>query len=109
LILKLVFNHFWGARKMTQILMITFIFFLAGCAGIKVVRTNPNEGTLALDATDGQMKLVETYTCKLTSLGKNFSAVSKTEEDGRREVVAQCKDATMVSICEPKNVSCLKN
>jgi len=94
---------------MRKILMTALFMSLSGCAGIQVVHSNPNEGTLAVDKDEGQVKLVETYSCKLLSGDRKFSAVAKIEGEARREVVAQCKDATMVSICEPKNVSCLKN
>lgn len=83
-----------------------------GCAGIKVINPNDqnkNTGTLALDTKEGQLKLVATYTCKLESMGKRFSSLGKTEDEARSEVVAKCKDATLLSFCKPEKVTCLKN
>lgn len=86
--------------------------FMLGCAGIKVVNPadkNDNKGTLALDYSDGQPKLVNTYTCKLNSMGKRFSAVGKTEEDTRKEVLSRCRDATVLSFCKEADIGCEKN
>lgn len=88
------------------------VLLITGCAGIKVINPkdqNPNAGTLALDASGGGLKLVETYTCKLESMGNRFSAVGKTEEEARKEVVARCQDRTLLSFCKPEKVTCLKN
>lgn len=89
------------------------IFVTSGCQGLKVVRPDDpveqNKGTLALDVSGGSMKLVETYTCTLKSMGANFSAVGKTEESARNEVVAKCKDRTVISFCKPENATCSKN
>ncbi|WII71062.1 hypothetical protein QJS83_11375 [Bdellovibrio sp. 22V] len=84
---------------------------MAGCAGMKVIDPNEpdNKGTLALDMSGGSPKLVATYTCKLKSMGNRFSAVAKTEEEARKEVIAQCKDRTLLSVCEPDKVECAKN
>lgn len=88
------------------------IFSLTGCSGLKVINpndNNPNAGTLALDLTNGDLKLVATYTCTLQSMGKEISAVAKTEEDARKEVVAKCHDRTVISFCQPEKVKCVKN
>lgn len=70
---------------------------------------NQNAGTLAVDVSEGQLKLVSTYTCKLESMGNRFSAVGKTEAAAREEVVAKCHDRTLLSFCKPENVKCLQN
>lgn len=96
-----------------DILATVFVaLFISGCAGLKVIKPqepNQNAGTLAVDFVDGVVKLVPTYTCKMESMGRQFSAVGKTEEDARKEVVARCRDHTVISFCKPENVQCLKN
>jgi len=84
----------------------------AGCAGVKVVNPkdqNKNAGTLALDLSNGRPKLVATYTCNLESMGNRFSAIGKTEADTRKEVVARCRDKTVLSFCKPGIATCVKN
>lgn len=84
----------------------------AGCAGIKVINPNDqnkNAGTLAVDVKDGQFKLVATYTCKLESIGNRFSALGKTEADAREEVLAKCRERTLLSFCQPEKVKCVQN
>jgi hypothetical protein len=84
----------------------------AGCAGIKVVKPNdrnPNAGALAVDWSGGQPKLVSTYTCKLDSMGNHFSAMGKTENEARNEVVARCHDNALLTFCKPEQASCVKN
>lgn len=88
------------------------ILVCIGCAGMKVIhpnRQNENAGTLALDVQDGQLKVVATYTCKLESMGNRFSALGKTEEEARKEVVAKCRDRTVLSFCKLEKVTCVKN
>lgn len=98
----------WGKIIITG----SFLLFSA-CAGMKVV--NPNDqnkeaGTLALDLSSGKPKLVETYTCKIVaSNGNRVSAVGKSEDEARKEALAKCRDQTVVSFCELKNVKCEKN
>ncbi len=86
------------------------VLFLTGC-GLKVINPNDpdNTGTLALDASGGNLKLVGTFTCKIESMGKRFFAVGKTEEEAQAEAIAKCKDNTLLSFCESKNVTCTKN
>lgn len=85
---------------------------LAGCAGLTVINPNDkneNAGTLAVDMKDGKLQLVGTYTCNLDSMGNRFSAVGKTEDDTRNEVLARCQDRTLLSFCKAENIKCLKN
>ncbi len=82
------------------------------CAGIKVINPNDqneNSGTLALDISGGQAKLLATYTCKLESVGTRISAVAKSEGEARNEVIAKCHDRTLFSICDSEKVTCEKN
>lgn len=89
------------------------LFLFSGCAGIKVV--NPNQkndtsGTLALDITNGKIELAETYTCRIfASNGNRVSAIGKTQDEAQKEALAKCRDQTLVSFCETKNVKCEKN
>lgn len=86
------------------------LFILIGC-GLKVINPNEpnNEGTLAVDVKDGQVSLVETYTCKLKSMGNRFSAIGKTESEARTEVLEKCKDRTLLSFCKTDEITCTKN
>lgn len=87
------------------------ILLSAGC-GMKVINPNDqnkNEGTLALDVSGGKVALVATYTCKLESMGNRFSALGKTEEDARAEVLAKCQGRTLLSFCKAENITCVKN
>ncbi|MDG0816262.1 hypothetical protein [Bdellovibrio svalbardensis] len=97
--------------KKSVLVLFLSVLSIVGCSGIKVI--NPNEennaGTLAVDASGGQLKLVATYTCKLDSMGNRFSAVGKTEDEARKEVVARCHDRTLFSVCESDKVKCVKN
>lgn len=93
-------------------LNIVGLLVVAGCAGMKVINPNDqnkNAGTLAVDVSDGQLKLVPTYTCKLDSMGNRFSALGKTEEEARTAVVANCRSKTLISFCEPEKAKCMKN
>ncbi len=89
------------------------VLLFLGCAGIKVINPNDqnkNEGTLALDLTSSKPKLVGTYTCKIVaSNGNRVSAIGKSEEEARKEALAKCRDQTVISFCESKNVKCAKN
>ncbi len=99
-------------KKKVELGILFFSLLQSGCAGIKVVNPNDqnkNAGTLSLDASGGQLKLVGTYTCKIESLGKRYSAVGKSEGEASKEVVAKCHDGTLLSNCKPENVKCLKN
>lgn len=96
--------------KLKITLVVAMLAVFTGC-GLKVI--NPNEpnntGTLALDVTSGSPKLVGTYTCQLQSMGNRFSAVGKTEAEAKSEVVAKCKDRTLLSSCKADNAKCAKN
>ncbi len=91
-------------------LVVAMLAVFTGC-GLKVINPNEpnNKGTLALDMSSGSPKLVETYTCKLESMGNRFSAVGKTEAEARTEVVAKCQDRTLISNCKADNAKCEKN
>lgn len=89
--------------------IIFLMIAISGCAGLKVVNPNENKGTLAVDTKDGKLKLVETYTCKLSSMGNRFSAVGKSEAEAREEVVARCRDKTLLSFCKSEDAKCEKN
>ncbi|MBO9667083.1 MAG: hypothetical protein J7501_09750 [Bdellovibrio sp.] len=67
-----------------------------------------NKGALAVDYSDG-IKLVATYTCKLDSMGNHFSALGKSEEEASKEVLARCKDRTMINFCKAEKIKCFKN
>ena len=84
---------------------------LSACAGMKVIHPNDprNEGTLAVDTTGGGLKLVETYTCTLVGTGKRHSAIGKSEDEARTEVVAKCRDHTAISFCDVAKAKCVKN
>ncbi len=90
-----------------------FLIMISGCAGMKVVHPNDQnneQGTKALDLSGGSLKIVDTYTCKIVaSNGNRVSAVAKTEEEAKKEALAKCKDQTVISFCQPKNVKCVKN
>jgi hypothetical protein len=94
-------------------ILILSLIVLASCAGMKVVRPgdeNKNAGTKALDLSSGSVKFVDTYTCQIVaSNGRKVSAVGKTEEAARTEAIAKCRDQTLVSICDSKNLKCVKN
>lgn len=85
---------------------------MSGCAGLKVI--NPNEqnkeeGTRILDWSGGQPKIESTFSCQLKSGGKRFSAIGKTEEEARKEVLARCHDGTVISFCQSTKINCFKN
>lgn len=92
-------------------IFIPYLIATAGCAGLKVIdpREPDNTGTLALDVSEGQPRLVATYTCKMKSMGNRFSAIGKTEEEARKEVLARCQDKTLLSFCEKEKIECFKN
>lgn len=89
------------------------LMLISGCAGVKVINPNDqnkNAGTLALDLSSGKPKLVETYTCYIVaSNGNRVSTIGKTEDDAKKEALAKCKDQTVISFCDLKNVKCTKN
>jgi hypothetical protein len=99
-------------KNIFTLILIFSIFVFIGCAGLKVVNPNDqnqNAGTLSVDASGGQIKLVSTYTCKIESMGNKFSALDKTEDLARKEVLAKCRDKTILSFCMPENIKCFKN
>ncbi len=90
----------------------SLIVLLAGCSGMKVI--NPNDenkdaGTKMLDFSDGSLKIVSTYSCKLESMGHKFNALGKTEKEARIEVLAKCHDRTVISFCKEDQIKCTKN
>ncbi len=70
---------------------------------------NENAGTQALDLSSGTPKFVSTYTCKVESTGAKYSAIGKTEEDARKEVLAKCRDNAIITFCQEDQVTCLQN
>ena len=92
-------------------LLILSLLILSGCTGMKVIRPgdeNQNKGTKALDWKTGQ--LVETYSCSIVAgNGKRVISTEKTEQSARDEAIAKCKDQTLISICRPENLKCVKN
>lgn len=95
---------------MKTLFKICFVLGLCGCSGLKVVDSNENAGTKAVDVSGGNLKLVDTYTCKIVaSNGQRVSAVGKTENEARNEAIARCRDKTLISVCSYKNVTCVKN
>ncbi len=91
--------------------VVVFVLALAGCAGMKVV--NPNEQkeqeTKMVDWSGGTPKIISPYNCKLESMGNKFSALGKTEEEAKTEVLARCRDKTVISFCKAENIACSKN
>lgn len=93
----------------SKIIILSFaVLSTMGC-GLKVVKQNPNEGTMAVDYSGGTPKLVGTYTCTLNAMTGKFSAIGKSEAEARDEVLARCRDKTLISICEAKDTKCVKN
>lgn len=93
-------------------ILISAIAFLSGCAGMKVVNPaneNKDANTKMVDWSGGSPKIVATHSCKLEATGNKFSAIGKTEEDARKEVVAKCRDHSVVSFCNADKVTCVKN
>lgn len=83
-----------------------------GCSGVKVIHPkeeNKNAGTRALDLSGGTPRIVSTHTCNLESMGARFSALGKTEEDARKEVLAKCRDHALMTFCKADQVTCVKN
>jgi len=95
-----------------RILFSAIVMLSLSACGLKVINPNnknPNEGTLALDVDNVGVKVVSTYSCKVESMGNRFWGMGKTEEDARNEVMAKCRDKTMISFCKVENVTCVKN
>jgi hypothetical protein len=85
---------------------------LAGCSGLKVVKPEQNKdaGTLMIDWSGSKPQVVGTHGCSLKTIeGKTVSALGKTEEEARREVLARCRDKSLFSVCNEKKVTCTKN
>lgn len=95
--------------------ILLFIFvaaLISGCAGLKVVdpKKAKDNGTLQVDYSNGQLKLVGTYTCTMVGAnGRRVTATGKSEEEARKEAFAQCRNETVVSFCDVSKVSCAKN
>src|SRR5690348_14426001 len=88
------------------------VVMIAGCAGMKVVKPgdqNKDAGTKMVDWSGGRPKIVGTYSCKMDYNGKKLSAVGKTEEDARQEVLARCHDQSVVTFCKSDKVTCVQN
>ncbi len=91
-----------------------FLSLSLGC-GMKVVRPDEkdkNKGTKMVDWSGGTPKIVSTYSCSIVVVAdgnKKVIAIGKTEEEARKEVLAKCRDQTIVSVCLEKNVKCVPN
>jgi hypothetical protein len=99
-------------NRILLLVVFSSVFALFGCAGMKVQKpedTNKNAGTMALDYSNGNLKFVGTFTCNMESVGHKFSAVGKTQDAARTEVMAKCKEKTLISFCESGSISCQKN
>jgi hypothetical protein len=96
---------------MKNFVLIFCLLAAALSCGLKVVDPDDqkNKGALAVDASGGSLKLVPTYTCKVQSMAKRFSATGKSEDDAKKEVLAKCRDASIVSFCKSENIKCFKN
>jgi hypothetical protein len=92
---------------MSKTLLILAVLLLANC-GMKVVKPGEEKNdTKMVDWSSG--KIISPYNCKLESMGNKFSALGKTEEDARKEVIAKCRDKAVVSFCKAENVTCAQN
>lgn len=86
-----------------KIFLCSLIILASSCAGMKVV--NPNDQN-----TEAGTMALETYTCTIVaSNGNRVKAVAKTESEAQKEALAKCRDQTVISFCEPKNLKCVKN
>ena len=96
-------NHF--KKLIISLLVLNF----TACAGMKVIHPEDEKekGTMAVDWKTG--KVVPTVSCKLAGMGKTYRAIGKTNEEATKEVVARCRDGSLISICEEKNVKCWNN
>lgn len=93
---------------LTKFTVVVLSAYIAAC-GLKVINPEDekNKGTMAVDWSSGQV--VSTYTCKLVGVGKTYRAVGKSEAEASKEVIARCKDGTLISVCNPDKVKCWKN
>lgn len=85
---------------------------ISGCSGLKVVQpTHEPEQleTKILDMSTGTPRLVSAHKCWLSSMGDQFSALAKTEEEARKEVLAKCRDHSVISNCDSSVIICNKN
>ena len=95
-------------NHLSKISILFFALTVSSC-GLKVVNPEDekNKGSMAVDWSAG--KIVATYTCKLSGIGKTYRAIGKSEEEATTEVVAQCRSGTIISICNKDKVTCWKN
>lgn len=95
-----------------KLIFVLLMLIVVGCAGMKVVNPkdeNKDKGTKALDWSGGKPKIVPTFSCKLESGKDKFSAIGKTEEEARKEVLARCRDKSIVSFCKAEKIACVPN
>ncbi len=89
---------------------LTLSFIAIGCAGVKVIDPNDKYAdTKMLDVSGGNIKVINPYVCRMSSQGHRFSAIGKTEEEARTEVLARCQDRTLISICKASQITCTQN
>ena len=95
---------------------ISFLFlistFVSACSGLKIIDPNKpdTKGTLQVDYSGGELKLVGTYTCTMVaSNGTRVSGTAPTEADARKEAISKCQSQTAVSFCTVSKIACEKN
>lgn len=88
---------------------------LSFSCGMKVIHPDEkdkNAGTKMVDWSSGSPKIVSTYSCSIVTMAKDNKkviAIGKTEDEARKEVLAKCRDQTIISVCLEKNVKCVQN
>lgn len=75
------------------------VLLLTSCAGVKVIHPN-----------DKHKGPAGTVTCSIVaSNGKRVFATGSTKDEAREEVLARCRDKTIISSCHASNAKCVKN
>lgn len=89
--------------------LLSLLFVSCGLKAVNPNETNKDAGTKMLELSSGTAKIVSTIGCHLKSGSRNFSASAKTVEEARKEVLARCRDATVVSFCKEAEIKCAAN
>lgn len=92
--------------------LLTLIFVISGCSGLKVIDPNKpdNKGTLQLDYSGSLPQLVGTYTCTMVGAnGHRVYATGKTEDEAQKQAIEKCQNETVISFCNDSKISCEKN
>ncbi len=95
--------------RMVFLIIISWIFMSCGLKVVKANESNQDVGTKMLDLSSGKPKIVSTIGCHLKSGSRSLSASAKTEKEARAEVLARCRDATVVSFCKEEEIRCSPN